>query len=157
MFTRKVRHLLLDNEPALRAFTCSPGIAWARHQINTGRKPIHTYFFERNIPGDEGGAPHASEIPYIFGTLDCRPLPWEEYDFSLSEAMTDYWTNFAKTGDPNGKVLPRWPAFTAATPFAMNSTDDGFAARDIVDNAEANRVINFTIEHPGMLESLSGF
>jgi carboxylesterase type B len=89
--------------------------------------------------------------------VDCRPFPWEEYDFSLSEAMTDYWTNFAKTGDPNGKGLPKWPAFTAETPFTMNFTDDGFEARDIVDNAEANRVINFTIKHPGMLESLTDF
>jgi len=157
MFTRKVRHLLLNNEPALRAFAYSPGIAWARHQVNTGRKPIRTYFFERNVPGDEMGASHASDIFYIFGALDCRPLPWEKYDFSLSEAITDYWTNFAKTGDPNGKGLPQWPAFTAATPFTMNFTDDGFEARDLVDNAEANRVINFTIEHPGMLESLTDF
>ncbi len=56
------------------------------------------------------GAPHASEIPYVFGTLDTR---WSAEsaspeDQAISSLMNSYWIRFAKTGDPNGAGLPEW-------------------------------------------------
>ena len=49
---------------------------------------------------------HASEIPYVFGTLGtAAPAP----DQALSEAMMSAWTRFAASGDPNGGTLPAWP------------------------------------------------
>lgn len=56
------------------------------------------------------GAPHASEIPYVFGTLDTR---WgaesaSPEDQAISSLMNSYWIRFAKTGDPNGAGLPEW-------------------------------------------------
>ena len=52
----------------------------------------------------------------MFGTLDRCWRPMEKVDYELSEIMVSYWTNFAKTGNPNGNGLPTWDAYTKATP-----------------------------------------
>ena len=46
----------------------------------------------------------------MFNTLGVRDWPWEADDRRLADAMSSYWTNFAKTGDPNGRV-PQWSAY----------------------------------------------
>ena len=52
-----------------------------------------------------------SEIEFVFQVLSSRKLPWRPEDRAVSELMGSYWSNFAKTGDPNGEGLPRWPAY----------------------------------------------
>jgi para-nitrobenzyl esterase len=59
------------------------------------------------------GAFHAAEISYVFGILGPE-LGASEPDRVLSDRMSSYWTNFARTGDPNGPGLPAWPAYTPA-------------------------------------------
>jgi para-nitrobenzyl esterase len=48
-------------------------------------------------------------------------------DATLSQQMQTYWTNFAKTGNPNGSGLPNWPAFAGSEPALMHFTPQGSA------------------------------
>ncbi|MBN2168811.1 MAG: carboxylesterase family protein [Actinobacteria bacterium] len=59
------------------------------------------------------GACHALELFYVFGNFTGRfaDIKDSQVDLALSGTMMSYWTNFAKTGDPNSKELPAWPAF----------------------------------------------
>ena len=82
-------------------------------------EPSYVYFFTRDLPGDDAGAFHSSELWYMLGTLGNCWRPMSEGDYALSERMVSYWTNFMKNGDPNGDGLPKWPACTKARPFEM--------------------------------------
>ena len=100
---------------------------WARLQTKTGKSKVFLYYFDEKaeIPaGSEGagyGARHASELPYVFRQLTehGRPAPTPK-DEALSDMMRTYWTNFAKTGDPNGTGLPKWPAYDDAAPQILH-------------------------------------
>lgn len=90
---------------------------WVEAQSATGRAPVYRYRFDLPAPASEMHpegkyAFHSDELEYVFGTLETRPgSVWRPEDQRLSGQMMDYWTNFAKTGDPNGKGLPAWPRY----------------------------------------------
>ncbi len=90
-------------------------------------KPIYAYMFTRQLPGDSSGAFHSSDLWYIFHSLRHSWRPFTAGDDKLSLQMVDYWTNFAKYGNPNGQSAGRWVPYTAATPGFMvldaNETD----------------------------------
>src|SRR5262249_21783032 len=89
---------------------------WARLATAGGQKAF-LYQFTHVPPSPQAktwGAYHASEIAYVFGTLRNRDWPYTQTDFKLSEQMSGYWSNFAATGDPNGKALPAWTPYDLA-------------------------------------------
>lgn len=79
--------------------------------MNNGRAPAWCYYFVRQLPGDDAGAFHSSELWHTFGTYGRCWRPLTGADGALSARMVDYWTNFMKTGDPNGGSLPRWEPY----------------------------------------------
>ena len=71
-------------------------------------KDSYTWYFDRQLPGDNNGAWHSSDLWYWFGTLDNCWRPFKQKDYDLSNQMTDYLCNFVKTGNPNGNNHPEW-------------------------------------------------
>jgi carboxylesterase type B len=89
-------------------------LGWADEYHNGVRSNIYLYFWNHPWPGQESrGAFHGSEIPYMMGSLASVKQPFTDNDQKISDTMTQYWANFAKTGNPNGNGLPNWPVYTA--------------------------------------------
>jgi hypothetical protein len=92
---------------------------------------------------------------YVFGnfgggiSLPGLGGPSRPADVALSDLMISYWVNFAKKGDPDGPVLPPWPAFTPAAQNAMH-----FDAKPIVrpvhaENQDARRALCLAARRSG--------
>ena len=79
---------------------------WAR---NNG---AYLWHFSRNLPGDDKGAWHSSDLWYWFGTLSNCWRPMEERDYTLSDEMSTCLCNFVKNGKPDGEGLPEWKKCT---------------------------------------------
>ncbi len=80
---------------------------WARDMTKKGKKAF-VYYFTEAPPGDRRGATHVAEIAYVFHHPG---QAWKPEDQKLSDEMTTYWTNFAKTGNPGAD----WPAWDGKT------------------------------------------
>lgn len=98
------------------------GNAWAQ----TASSPFYTYYWTHAPPGQDQGAYHESEIPYVLNNLYGTNLPWTAEDYEISNTISEYWANFIKTGDPNpkgsGSNLTYWAPSTAKrqTTFHLN-------------------------------------
>lgn len=90
---------------------------WNRYLVEQGI-PSYEYYFTKtnNILSNY----HAGELPYAYGNLWRHPGLYDAEDYKLSELMQTYWTNFAKTGDPNGDGVPKWVMRDANNTKLMN-------------------------------------
>jgi para-nitrobenzyl esterase len=117
------------------SFRCSAVAQLAWH--SAAGNPTFEYEFARVPPGREAvGSTHASEVSHVFGTLDRGiagvgpPAQPNGVDMQVSEVMQQYWTNFAKTGNPNVPQLPVWPKFTVSSRAYIQFTDAGPIAKE---------------------------
>jgi para-nitrobenzyl esterase len=112
--------------------------AWAMLQSEKGKGKAFVYYYDHRTPQQPNGASHGAEIPYVFRTLGApganlggpvaAPRP---EDLKMSELMSSYWTNFAKTGNPNGPGLPVWPEFSVKDQRVMFLDDTQSGARPV--------------------------
>lgn len=88
---------------------------WAKLQATKGKSPVFLYNFTRSLPAyseeSQFGAFHSGEIVYAYNNLATMDRPWEPVDHKIANQMSQYWVNFAKTGNPNGESLPDWSPF----------------------------------------------
>ncbi len=105
-----------------------------RKQAALGQ-PAYLYYFSHSYPSaDAAGVTgfHASEVPFVFGTMANTPPAWPAIpdtavERRISSAMLDYWTSFARNGQPSSAQGPAWSAFGSASAF-MHFADSPQAA-----------------------------
>ena len=117
------------------SFRCST-VAQAIWHSSAGHSTFEYEF--THVPAERArlGATHASELSHVFGTYEqgvigVGPIARAtEADARVSELMQRYWTNFAKTGDPNGPGLPVWPKFDPTSRAYVEIASSGATARE---------------------------
>jgi carboxylesterase type B len=108
---------------------------WAAQRAKTATSKAFTYYWTHPEPGPDSarfGAFHSSEVPYVFNTLNQSSRPWTDQDRKIADLLGSYWLNFMRTGDPNGKDLPPWPAVPSKSAITME-LGDRFGPRAVAD------------------------
>jgi len=89
--------------------------------------PTYEYQFERAIPGQEAqGAVHSADLPYVFGFFPKSGNisgAFGETDYKLADLIEKYWTNFARTGNPNGRGLATWHEYGGSEAYVSFAED----------------------------------
>ena len=120
--------------------------SWARLQSKIGKSKAFYYYFDHHPVFPESspkagyGSPHGQDVAYVFQHINRTSPEATKTDDAISEAIATYWTNFAKFGDPNGKGVPGWPAFSNANPVVMYFTEIPHAGP--VPSADALNVLD---------------
>lgn len=122
-FSKASQQHRISDQTALGEFSMA-------EEISKSGPTVYLYYFSYLDSGEYNGEPatlglrlgadHGAELPYVFGLLNHWHLAIPEADHNLQETVMDYWTNFAKTLDPNGATLPEWKSFEDAKGDVMN-------------------------------------
>lgn len=105
---------------------------WADVHAETSGEPTYRYLYARPRPPQTAnpraprprGASHSAEIEYALGNLATNKVyAWTAEDYKVSETMQNFFANFIKTGDPNGKDLPTWPTTNKSDPVQFMRID----------------------------------
>jgi para-nitrobenzyl esterase len=120
---------LTDKDDSFKG-RCVNNILFIEKQLELGRKGNYLYYFNPEMPGsDNVGCFHSSDLWFEFESLaKCwRPFKGKHYD--LARKMCNYWTNFAKYGNPNGEdadgtSMPEWREYTKDDPFIIFLGDE---------------------------------
>ncbi len=93
--------------------------AFSTAQANGRKEDLYYYRFAPSVPGfDNPGAFHSCDLWFFFETVGKCWRPYKGAHYDLARKMCNYFANFIKTGDPNGKDadgtdMPEWKPFTA--------------------------------------------
>ena len=93
-----------------------------------GKASVYKYYFTWQSPVREGKLRsfHTLEIPFVTANVDeAKSMTGTGQDrYALQDKMSGAWAAFAKTGNPNVKGLPHWPAFTLDQRATMIFNDE---------------------------------
>ena len=124
-------------------------------------QPVYEYRFSyvaQSLRKSTPGAPHATEIPYVFDTVAARyGKDLAPQDAAMARTVHRYWVAFAAHGKPEVAGEPQWPAYQAHADRLLNFTEQGPVAEadswkprlDLAQRASERK------EHPGGGESSS--
>lgn len=102
--------------------------AWA-----ADKRPVYAFRFSYvadSMRKEWPGAPHATEIPYVFDTVQAKyGTALTPADAAMARLANTYWVAFARTGDPNGGGRPNWPVYDAAGDRILDFANDGASAK----------------------------
>ncbi len=109
---------------------------WARSMKHVETTAFHYYFtrVQPNPKTKQYGAYHGAEIIYVMGNFHLASFEQEAADRRLADAMSTYWTNFARTGNPNGVGVPEWPPYEQETESYMELGDTIGAKTHLLKN-----------------------
>ena len=120
--------------------------SWARLQSQTGKSRVFYYYFDQHPEHPKGsprvgyGTPHGVDVAYVFQHVNPNNPQTTKTDLEISDAISTYWVNFAKRGDPNGEGVPAWPAFSDSSPQVMYFNQKPYPGP--VPSAEALKVLD---------------